>query len=355
MPNHASLSRSFAARPPRSIVIAQLAFIGDMVFTTPLLEALVERWPAAEIAVVGRAAALEVLAGDPRVTSLLAYDKAGADRGVRGLARVAGSVRERRPELFFGVSRSARHEPARAAFRRRRCGSGSPAGARVLAYTHLVPRDDAGRNFPARPLALLEPLVGPVPPRPLRLVVDDGRRRAARERLVEAGWRDEPLLAVAPGAHYATKRWPVKRYAALLALARERGGFRPALYGGPAEAPLLDALRAACPDALDRRDAGVGGLVAELTHAAAFVGNDSGPTHIARALGVPAIALHGPTDPDALRDGRPYHALALGLPCQPCSASGDPRCPLAHHACLAALDEATVWAELSRLARATPA
>ncbi len=354
MRNHASLSRSFAARPPRSIVVAQLAFIGDMVFTTPLLEELAERWPAAELAVVGRAAALEVLAGDPRVASLLAYDKAGADRGVRGLARVAGFVRERRPEVFFGVSRSARTSLL---------ARGSGAAVRVgfsgrgqgLGYTHLVPRDDAGRNFPARPIALLEPLVGPVPPRPLRLVVDDGRRRAARERLVDAGWRDEPLLAVAPGAHYATKRWPVTRYAALLALARERGGFRPALYGGPAEAPLLDALRAACPDALDRRDAGVGGLVAELTHAAAFVGNDSGPTHIARALGVPAIALHGPTDPDALRDGRPYHALALGLPCQPCSASGDPRCPLAHHACLAALDEATVWAELSRLARATPA
>ncbi len=354
MNHHASLSRSFAARPPRSIVVAQLAFIGDMVFTTPLLEEIVERWPAAEIAVVGRAAALEVLAGDPRVTVLLAYDKSGADRGARGLLRVAGAVTGRRPELFFGVSRSARTSLlARRSGATVRVGYAGPGQG--LAYTHLVSRDDAGRTFPARPLALLEPLVGTVPPRPLRLVVDDGRRRAARARLVGAGWRGEPLLAVAPGAHYATKRWPIERYAALLALARKHGGFRPAFYGGPAEAPLLDALRAACPDAIDRRDAGIGGLVAELTYAAAFVGNDSGPTHIARALGVPAIALHGPTDPDALRDGRPYHALALGLPCQPCSPSGDPRCPLGHHACLAALDEATVWAELSRLARATPA
>ena len=189
----------------------------------------------------------------------------------------------------------------------------------------------------------------------MRLVVDEPRRRAAAQRLVAAGWRGEPLLAVAPGAHYATKRWPVERFAALLALARDRGGFRPALYGGPAETPLLDALRAACPGALDRRAAGIGGLVAELTQAAAFVGNDSGPTHIARALGVPTIALHGPTDPDALRDGRPYHALALGLPCQPCSSSGDPQCPLGHHACLRALSEDAVWAEMTRLAVVPPA
>jgi heptosyltransferase-2 len=354
MPNHASAPQPFASGPPGSIVVAQLAFIGDMVFTTPLLDALVELWPEAEIAVVGRDAALEVLAADPRVTALLAYDKSGADRGARGLARVAAAVRARRPGLFLGVSRSAR-----TSLLARRSGAGVRVGfagpGQGLAYHHLVPRGDASRNFPVRPLALLEPLVGPVAPRPLRLVVDDARRRAAAERLSAAGWRGERLLAVAPGAHYATKRWPVERYAALLALAASRGAFRPALYGGPAEAPLLDALRAACPDALDRRTAGIGGLVAELTHATAFVGNDSGPTHIARALGLPAIALHGPTDPDALRDGNPYHAMALGLPCQPCSPSGDPQCPLAHHACLRALSEEVVWTELVRVLSASRA
>ena len=354
MPNHASPPQPFASGPPGSIVVAQLAFIGDMVFTTPLLDALIDRWPSAEIVVVGRDAALEVLAADPRVAARIAYDKSGADRGVRGHARVADAVRARRPALFLGVSRSARTSLlARRSGAAVRVGFAGPAQG--LAYHHVVPRGDASRNFPARPLALLEPLVGPVAPRPLRLVVDESHRREAAERLAGAGWRRERLLAVAPGAHYATKRWPVERFAALLALARLRGGFRPALYGGPAEAPLLDALRAACPDALDRRAAGIGGLVAELTHAAAFVGNDSGPTHVARALGVPAIALHGPTDPDALRDGNPYHALALGLPCQPCSPSGDPQCPLGHHACLRALPEEAVWAELERVAAVSPA
>ena len=354
MPNHASSSLPFETGPPDSIVVAQLAFIGDMVFTTPLLDALVERWPSAGIAVVGREAALEVLAADPRVAARIVYDKSGADRGARGLARVADAVRARRPALFLGVSRSARTSLlARRSGAPVRVGFAGPGQG--FAYDHLVPRGDASRNFPARPLALLEPLVGPVAPRPLRLVVDAPRRREAAERLGAAGWRGERLLAVAPGAHYATKRWPVERFAALLALAGDRGAFRPALYGGPAEAPLLDALRAARPDALDRRTAGIGGLVAELTQATAFLGNDSGPTHIARALGVPAIALHGPTDPDALRDGNPYHALALGLPCQPCSLSGDAQCPLGHHACLVALSEEAVWTELARVLAASPA
>ncbi|MCU0254686.1 MAG: glycosyltransferase family 9 protein, partial [Acidobacteria bacterium] len=249
MPNHASPQPFPLVHRPASIVVAQLAFIGDMVFTTPLLDALVERWPESAITVVGRAAALEVLAGDPRVRVRVPYEKSQADRGIGGLRRVAAILRAGRPELFLGVSRSARTSLlALRSGAPRRIGFAGPGQG--LAYTHTVPREDTRRNFPARPLALLEPLLGPVAPRPLRLIVDEGRRRAAAERLTAAGWRGERLLAVAPGAHYATKRWPVERYASLLTAARTRGGFRPALYGGPAEAALLDALRAACPTAL---------------------------------------------------------------------------------------------------------
>lgn len=334
--------------PPRAIVVAQLAFIGDMVFTTPLLGTLAERWPSAKIAVVGRVQALETLLDDPRVAARIAYDKQGRDRGAGGLARIAAAVRALHPDLFLGVSRSAR--TSLLALRSRapvRVGFAGP-GQR-LAYTILVERDEAARRFPERPLALLEPLVGPLEPRPLSLFVSAERKAEAAARLTAAGWRGEPLVALAPGAHYATKRWPIERFARLAKLLRTEG-IRCAAYGGPAEAPLLDTLVTAVPGLVDRRDAEVGRMTAELTHAAAFVGNDSGPTHIARALGVAAIALHGPTDAAPLSDGRPYHALALGLACQPCSTSGDPVCPLGHHACLAELPEAWVLAALQRVA-----
>lgn len=342
MPDHASTPP--IEGEPRTIVVAQLAFIGDMVFTTPLLQVLAERWPAARVAVVGRSPALEVLLDDPRIAERIAYDKQGKDRGAEGLVRVASAVRAQRPDLFLGVSRSGR-----TSLLALRSGAAVRVGftgpGQRLAYTRLVERNDAARPFPTRPLALLEPLIGPVEPLPLSLHVAGERRERAAERLRTAGWRGEPLVALAPGAHYATKRWPIARYARLGRHLHARGA-RCAVYGGPAEASLIDALVGSVPGALDRRDAGIAGLAAEVTHAAAFVGNDSGPTHIARALGVPAIALHGPTDPRPLRDDRPYHALAIGLPCQPCSTSGDPRCPLGHHACLSELPEEWVLREL---------
>jgi len=185
-----------ASEPPRSIVVAQLAFIGDMVFATPLLDEIRGRWPDAALAVVGRPAALEVLLDHPASPELIAYDKGGRDRGALGLLRVARAVRARRPDVFLGVTRSGR-TALLARLSGAPCRVGFRGPARGACYNHLVSRDDGHRRFPERPTALLSPF-GPLPaPRPMSLAVGAARRAAAAEALAAAGWRGEPLLAIA--------------------------------------------------------------------------------------------------------------------------------------------------------------
>ncbi len=342
---------SLSPRPAHdSIVIAQLAFIGDMVFTTPLLDAVRDAWPHAALAVVGRPAALDVLLDHPARLETIAYDKDRADRGLSGARRVVAAVRARRPDLFLGVTRSGR-----TAWLARWSGAGVRIGfagpGRGLAYNRLVDRADARRSFPARPLALLEPLGLDTAPRPLSMGLSEARRAAAADALREAGWRGEPLLAIAPGAHYATKRWPERHVARLIDLALAEGRFRPALYGGPAEQELIGRLLAGRPGVLDRRGIGIRGVAAEVALASAFLSGDSGPAHIARALRVPVVTLHGPTDPEPLGDGRPYTVLTRRLACQPCSPHGDAVCPLGHHACLAELEPEAVLDVVRRVGR----
>ena len=335
--------------PPRSIVVAQLAFIGDMVFATPLLARLAETWPGAEIAVVGRPAALEVLADEPRVAARIPYDKDHGHRGVGGLLRVARQVRRLRPGLFVGVTRSTRTALLAALSGAAvRVGFAGP-GAR-LGYHRVVVRDQ-GLPFPARPLALLDPLGIPRGEARMRLSVSDTAREEARQRLRAAGWRGEPLLAIAPGAHWATKRWPPSHWGRLLDLVLADGALRPALYGGPAEESLVGQLLADRPGVLDRRGAGIRGVVRELSLAAAFAGGDSGPAHIARALGTPAVVLHGPTDPEPLAYGPGTRVLTVDVSCRPCSPHGDPACPLGHHRCLVDLEPERVFAAIRDAAR----
>ena len=82
-----------------------------------------------------------------------------------------------------------------------------------------------------------------------------------------------------------------------------------------------------------------------------FVANDSGPMHMARALGVPTVALFGSTDPGQF-DFTGHAALFVGLTCSPCSLYGKRRCPLGHFRCMRELGVDRVYAAARALAAA---
>lgn len=318
---------------PRRCAVAQLSFIGDMVFTTPLLDALKRAWPGTRVVVVGRPHVLEVLEDHPSVDETLAYDKHGSSSGWGGLRRLARALREDRPEVFIGVTRSARTAAlARLVGSPTRVGFSGPW--RAIAYTALAGGRDDSLSFPCRPLALARTLGLSAEPSPPRLVVRDERRAQARERLLAAGWAGKPILAIAPGANYETKRWSEERVRELLERVLAEGRLQPALYGGPGERALVARLCRGRAGVLDRSSTGVGEMCAELALSAGFVGNDSGPTHIARALGVPCVSVIGPTPAWPIFVGEPQGVVSRGLDCQPCSPHGDPRCPLGHHRCM---------------------
>ena len=83
-------------------------------------------------------------------------------------------------------------------------------------------------------------------------------------------------------------------------------------------------------------------MAAGLARVDLLVSGDSGPAHLATAVGTPVLALFGPTSPARWGPTPPGRALSLGLPCAPCSNHGSARCPLGHHRCLRDLAPAVV-------------
>ncbi|RFD21240.1 glycosyltransferase family 9 protein [Komagataeibacter melaceti] len=108
------------------------------------------------------------------------------------------------------------------------------------------------------------------------------------------------VLVPGASARHPAKRWPVERYAALATRMWARG-IRPVIVGGRGESPLAAVIRHACPDALDLTGATslleLGGVIAR---AACAVGNDTGPMHMAAALGVPSTVLFSAVSNPAL-------------------------------------------------------
>jgi ADP-heptose:LPS heptosyltransferase len=133
---------------------------------------------------------------------------------------------------------------------------------------------------------------------PPTIRVSTGGERQAREELSALGLEGRPFVAIHPGSGSAAKNWPAERFGALADVLRSRFGLPSLILGGPADEEALTRLRAAtsdpCPLLFDRPLQVVAAVV---RRARAFLGNDSGLSHLAGLLGVRTLALFGPTDP----------------------------------------------------------
>ena len=146
----------------------------------------------------------------------------------------------------------------------------------------------------------------------------------------------EPIVGLFPGAEFgASKRWPRERFEEAARLLRARhAGVRLTILAGPKEVWLAVRLHEETgkihpvvgPD-LDLAE-----LAAVLAHHRALLTNDSGPMHLAAALGVRCAALFGPTDPGRTAPVGEEHRVLYGDRwCSPCFRR---RCPLVHHRCM---------------------
>jgi heptosyltransferase-2 len=183
--------------------------------------------------------------------------------------------------------------------------------------------------------------------------------RRGGELLARAGVRqgDGPLIGLFPGAEFGpSKRWPWQRFAALAREMRKRlPTIRCVILAGPRELWLAVRIyeETAKLHPVVGPDLDLADLAAALSRLDILVTNDSGPMHLAAALGVRCLALFGPTDPARTRPaGEDHRVLYTDRWCSPCFRR---RCPLLHHRCLRAIDVEQVADEAGRLITRSPA
>jgi heptosyltransferase-2 len=156
-----------------------------------------------------------------------------------------------------------------------------------------------------------------------------------------------------PGSQWGTKRWPAERFAVLIERLMEAPRTAVVLFGGPQDRPVARAITAACRspvvDLVGKTT--LQELPAYLERCAVVVSNDTGPMHIAAALGKPVLVLYGPTTPALgfAPYGVRWEAASVPLACRPCNAHGPQRCPLAHWRCMLDLSVEQVAAGVRRL------
>lgn len=315
------------------IAVLRALHLGDLLLLIPALRALRAAFPRARIDFIGLPWARELLARFGYTDDFLEFPgwpgipevPVEADRLAAFLVR----VRQRRYDLalqFHG--NGAVSNGFLAALGARLTVGYYPADGHGL-------RPDLGQPYPEdlpevlRCLNLLT-LLG-VRPRgaALEFPLHPADRAEAAARLGPADQPGRPLVVIHPGARPPARRWPAERFAALARRLRA-DGLTVVVVGGPGDRETLAAVRAHLDPAVPViADLSLGGLAALLARATLFIGNDSGPAHLAVAVDTPSLRLFGPADPRrwAPLDQTRHRLLHRPVACSPCQHW---TCPLDH-------------------------
>ncbi|MGH7319347.1 MAG: lipopolysaccharide heptosyltransferase II [Candidatus Rokuibacteriota bacterium] len=314
----------------RRVLVRFPNWLGDTVMAVPTLRALRGALPRAEVWGLGPWVA-SILEEEPGLDRRLAHP-----RGWRDRQRLAGQLRGAGIDLAILLPNS--FEAAfHAWLTRARWRVGYAGDGRSYLLTHAIQPAVTTVHQVAEYLALLRPLgLAPIITAPT-LAIAASRRTEARRLLAEIeigeGTR---AVAIQLGAAFGpSKLWPVDRLAALATRLSEQG--TPAVFlGGSDAAPLLRRVEAALTAparSLVGRDhpALLPALLAEF---AVVVAPDSGPAHVAAAVGVPVVTVFGPTDP---RQTAPLADRQTPLWRRPaCAPCFQPQCPIDHR-CMSAI------------------
>ena len=375
------LSADLRSREFHRILLIKLSAMGDVVQTIPVLNKLRRRYPAAQLDWLTTPPIAELLRFNPAINDVIEFgrDEWAAPWRLRPFvssARLAAKLKRSRYDLVLDLQGQLRSaifaratgaaarigfdRPRRQAWRassrkipdnaRRHAWQGAREGS-WLAYTDPIPLPNIDIHPVDRYLGL-GPMLGlddgapdfsfPIPPAAVVRI----------DALLDFyGVAKTKLIAMAPGTIWETKRWRRDGFAEC---ARHflGNGFAVALIGSPGERAVCEEVATLAPGAINLAgETTLSELAALIRRSALCISNDSGPMHLAVALGRPVVAIFGPTDPVW---AGPYHrdgaVLRADLPCSPCYLRLLRQCRH-RHACMSDIGAAQVIERAERVLR----
>jgi heptosyltransferase-2 len=328
------------------ILVRAPNWIGDSILAGPSLQSLSQNHPEAEIWVLARGWVKDLFVSYPFITGIIPLpDRAD----LKTLRRTAQELKGEAFDTGLLLTNSFGSALLFALARIPNRWGYATDGRRFLLTRGVRPRAPGKTIHQAQYYLDLVSGLGMEAVAPsLSFPLGEEEVRGAEGLLASEGVSPgSPLTILNPGGYFGSaKRWPPERFAALAALLQEREGARVVIVGSQGEVPLARLIT----DALVSKPLILTGrtslrqLAAVISLADLFVTNDSGPMHLANALGTPVLALFGPTDPESTAPFQePSAFLHKAPPCWPCAYRD---CPFDHR-CMESISPEEVY-DLSR-------
>lgn len=361
MPASPALARLLPSLPEGArVLIIRLRSLGDTLLLTPALHALKAWRPDLRLTVLLYDRFAPTLEGNPDVDEIVTLNAAGV-RAAPAIGQVAARLRRRGFAACFNL-----HGGTLSALLASVSGARHRIGFEHFRFGFLYtarcppPKRLLGRNVMhtvETQLALFHAVglpPGEIPP--TQVYPQEGARTTVRERLSAQGVKRGSGYAVLhPVANFHTKEWPFDRYAELARTLERKHGLAPVFVCGVGETDRLDAVASHYEKSLVRFNSlTIPELVALIEGARLFIGNDSGPAHVAAALGRPAVVLFGSSDSRRWHPWQTRHEIVQNdYPCNPCR--GDRCTAFEQPECILSIRVDQAEAAVDRLLAATAA
>ncbi len=288
----------------RKILVFSFSFIGDAVLSTAVIQPLRQHFPNSDIAFLVGTSVAALLSPDPQIDAVYIYDNRGEHIGWKGRLRLIRLLREKKIDLVVNLRDSLT--------------------ARFIGAQHWAMGHERGNlHAVTRYLAVLRRHGIEITDARPRLQLTSVERKEAQQFLIRNGVLPEGrLIGIHPGGNWAYKLWSPAKYAQLASALPQKQAASILLFAGPNER----ALQAQVVSMMDTSPLVV--KTEDLRHLAAlisacdvYIGNDTGPMHIAAAVGTPVIALFGSTNHHRSGPYGQQHTVVrsrVELGCNPC-------------------------------------
>jgi len=339
----------------KRIVFVKLDHIGDAVMASPILRALHEWAPSAEITVVARPQSAEYFRLLPGVSRVAVADvpwirpNSPSFTNLRACLALARKIRAGRYDLAVDLRYHNRLDSLALSLCGARWRLGFNTGNMGFGLTHRAGRPRKGHEIVRMARALAGAGI-PVKSLDTMFPISPALARAVSRKL--GAIRGKKLVAFHPGAGNAIKRWMPERFAEVARELVRRSAIRLVLLGGPGESALGEGIaRAAGRRALIdlRGKLSLARMAGVLERCNLFIGNDGGPAHVAGAVGTPSLVVFSGTSiaADWAPRGKRVRIIEKTVPCKPCYST---TCPFGQ-ACLRAVSVDEVAGLAGRMLR----
>ncbi|MCE2413105.1 glycosyltransferase family 9 protein [Candidatus Poribacteria bacterium] len=325
----------------QKILLIRLSSLGDVVLTTPAIRAVRAHFSDAYIAMLVGKQSADVLRENPHLDEIITFDRLAKNKDTREMLRTVRVLRERKFTLAIDLQRKFRTELLMYF-----SGAADRVGKGVLCTVRVL--EQGNKHATAHYFDLLHAVGIPAVDQKLELFLAESERTDASQRFDAAGVTQTGLkVGVFPGAGWKLREWMPDRFATIGDRLVRHFNTEILIFGGQKEAELVHTVA----NLMDARAVPFAGnlqvreLAACIEKCDLFLTNDTGPMHIAAAVGTPTVSLFGPGNHIRFQPlGGLHQTLRHDVPCSPCKQFTD-KCK--DNICMKKITVDEVWQSIS--------